>query len=141
MEKITKEQRSRVMASIRSNGTKIELLLGKAIWAKGHRYRKNDKSLPGTPDFTMKRYKLAIFCDGEFWHGKNWESKKLRIQNNRDFWISKIERNMTRDIRVNEELKAKGWTVVRFWEDDIRKHLDTAVNKIDETILLIKETA
>jgi DNA mismatch endonuclease (patch repair protein) len=135
MDKITKEQRSRVMASFRSNGTKIELLLGKALWAKGHRYRKNDKSLPGTPDFTLKRHKLAIFCDGEFWHGENWEQKKPRIQQNREFWIAKIERNMARDNRVNQSLAEMGWTVLRFWEYYIRKDLEGVVNIIDTTII------
>jgi len=140
MEKITKEQRSKVMASIKSNGTKIEVLLGKALWAKGHRYRKNDKSLPGTPDFTMKRYKLAIFCDGEFWHGKNWEWKKPRIQQNREFWIAKIERNMARDVRVNQSLAEMGWTVLRFWENDIRKDLEGVVCIIEETIISKQQT-
>jgi DNA mismatch endonuclease (patch repair protein) len=134
MERISKEQRSKIMSSIRSNNTQIEILLGKLLWAKGYRYRKNDKSLPGTPDFSLKRFKLALFCDGEFWHGKNWEQKKTRIQQNREFWIAKIERNIARDIRVNQELSDMGWTVLRFWEGDIKRDSESVVKLIIEAI-------
>ena len=79
MDKLTKTQRKMNMQAVKSKGSKIEVMLGKALWAKGLRYRKNDKSVFGKPDFTIKKYKIAVFCDSEFWHGKDWEIKKMRI--------------------------------------------------------------
>src|SRR5690606_35376578 len=96
----TKAQRSKNMKAIKSKGTKIEVLFGKALWAGSVRYRKNDKKVFGKPDFTVKKYKLAVFCDSEFWHGKDWETQKYRIKTNSEFWIKKIERNMERDRKV-----------------------------------------
>ena len=120
MDVLTKEQRRRNMQAIRSKDTKIESLLGKALWSAGHRYRKNDKLVLGKPDFTFKRYKLAVFCDSEFWHGKDWKNQQKRIKTNEKFWIIKIQNNIDRDKRVNRELKKQGWTVLRFWETDIK---------------------
>lgn len=71
MDKLTKEQRIKNMKAVKSKGSKIEIMLAKAMWGKGYRYRKNDKSVFGKPDFTLKKYKIAIFCDSEFWHGKD----------------------------------------------------------------------
>ena len=87
------------MRKIHSKDTSIELLLRKALWHKGYRYRKNYKALPGSPDIVLTKYKIAIFCDSEFFHGKNWEILKLRLEKgkNPDFWIKKIERNRNRD--------------------------------------------
>ena len=78
--------------------------------------------MPGKPDFCIKKYRLAIFVDGEFWHGRNWEQKRESLKGNRDFWIAKIERNIQRDLRVTQALEAAGWKVFRFWESDIKKH-------------------
>lgn len=92
MDKLTPEQRKKCMkASSKNKGTKPELLLAKYLWALGLRYRKNDRSIFGTPDLSFKRYKIAIFIDGEFWHGKDWDIRKYDIKSNKDFWISKIE--------------------------------------------------
>lgn len=118
------------MAAIKCKGTKPELLLAKAMWNVGLRYRKNDKTVYGHPDFVHKGKKLAIFCDGEMWHGKDWENRKNDFKSNRDFWIPKIVRNMERDREVNERLRADGWTVLRFWETDIRKHTDDCLKQI-----------
>lgn len=111
MDVLTKEQRSRNMKAIRSKNTKIEVILAKSLWAKGLRYRKNNKNVFGKPDFTFKKYKIAIFCDGEFFHGKDWETAKNRIKSNREFWLAKIAGNIKRDEVVNETLKKEGWTV------------------------------
>ena len=128
------QKRSEIMRSIKSKGTKIEVSLGKALWAKGLRYRKNSKYVYGKPDFSFKRLKVAVFCDSEFWHGKEWETKKLEIKSNKKFWYSKIERNIERDKEVNEELINNGWSVLRFWGEDIRKNLEKCANKVEEAV-------
>lgn len=137
---LTVEQRRKNMQRIRSKDTKIEMLLRKALWEKGYRYRKNYKALPGKPDIAITKYKIAIFCDGEFFHGKDWEVLKPRLEksNNSEFWIKKISRNRERDIEINQKLFFMGWTVIRFWGNDIKKHIDECVQVIEETIFEIK---
>lgn len=130
MDHLTKEQRHKNMAANRGKGTKLELLFGKLLWNAGVRYRKNDKSVFGKPDFVIKRYKIAIFCDGEFWHGRNWEIRKNDHKSNCEFWYSKIERNIERDEEVNAELHRQGWKVFRFWETEITKEPDKCLNRI-----------
>ena len=104
------------MQHIKANDTRIEVLLRKALWQKGFRYRKNYKELPGTPDIVLTQYKIAIFCDGEFFHGKDWEVLKPRLEksNNSEFWISKISKNREHDDVVNKKLLFMGWTVILF---------------------------
>lgn len=133
------EQRRKNMQAIKSKGTKVERNLGKALWEAGYRYRKNSKSVYGKPDFSYKKFKVAVFCDGEFWHGKDWDPQRCTIINNREYWISKIQRNINRDIKVNEELAKQGWTVLRFWEKDIKKNLAECVNQIAMNIELAKK--
>lgn len=123
------EQRSKNMAAIRSTATKSEVLLGKALWKEGLRYRKNNKTVFGKPDFTFKKYKIAIFVDSEFFHGKDFETKK-KPATNADFWEKKISRNIERDKEVNEYLKAHGWTVLRFWSNYVKKNLNECVAEI-----------
>jgi DNA mismatch endonuclease (patch repair protein) len=135
---MTHEQRHNIMSHIRSNNTSIEVLLRKALWHEGIRYRKNLKTLPGTPDIAITKYKIAIFCDGEFWHGKNWEAKKNSIKTNRDYWIPKIERNIMRDCKTEKKLGTMGWTVFRFWGDEINNNVNSCVDEIKETIYEIK---
>lgn len=122
MDNLTKEQRHKNMKNIRSKDTKIEVILRMALWNKGYRYRKNYKNLPENPDIVLTKYKIAIFCDGEFFHGKDWEvlKPKLEKSNNSDFWISKISRNRERDDEINKRLLFEGWTVIRFWGNDIK---------------------
>ena len=127
---LTKEQRYKNMSANKGKGTKLELLFGKLLWNAGVRYRKNDKTVFGKPDFVIRKMKIAIFCDGGFWHGRNWEERKNDHKINCDFWHSKIERNIRRDKEVNEQLKAQGWTVFRFWETEITKESDKCLNRI-----------
>ena|ERR1035437_4363889 len=134
MPKKSKEEVRRNMQAIRSKNTKIEIILGKSLWNKGYRYRKNDKSVFGKPDFTFKKYKIAIFCDSEFWHGKDWHLLKQRLTTNPDFWIHKIERNIERDNRVNKQLKSEGWTVIRLWDTEIKKQLEYCLQIIENAI-------
>lgn len=132
----SKEQTHKIMSGVRSKDTNIELKLRKAIWEKGYRYRKNVRSLPGTPDIVLTKYKIAVFCDSEFWHGKDWEVLKPRLENgsNPDFWVNKIEKNRLRDDKVNKQLLFLGWTVIRFWGIDILKKTDECIRVIEETI-------
>lgn len=124
------------MRKIHSKDTSIELLLRKALWHKGYRYRKNYKALPGSPDIVLTKYKIAIFCDSEFFHGKDWEILKLRLENgkNPDFGIKKIERNRNRDYENDKKLLFLGYTVLHFWGQDISKHTDECLQTIEETI-------
>ena len=133
---LTPEQRHKNMQHIRGKDTTIEVILRKALWARGYRYRKNYKRIPGSPDIVLTKYKIAIFCDGEFFHGKDWEILKPRLEksNNSEFWINKISRNRQRDDEVNKKLLFMGWTVIRFWGEDILHNTDECVKVIEETI-------
>ena len=136
MDNLTKEQRKRNMQNIKSKDTEIEVLLRKALWKKGYRFRKNYSKLPGKPDIAFTKYKIAIFCDGEFFHGKDWEILKPRLEksDNRQYWISKISRNRERDEDVNKQLLFQGWTVIRFWGKEIQNNTDQCVKVVEEAI-------
>ena len=127
---------SKNMSKIHSKDTSIELLLRKALWHKGYRYRKNYKVLPGSPDIVLTKYKIAIFCDSEFFHGKDRDSLKTRLEKgkNPEFWINKIERNRNRDYENDKELLFLGYTVIHFWGQDIIKHTDECIQAIEESI-------
>lgn len=140
MDRLTKEQRHRNMQNIKGKDTSIEIKLRKALWHKGYRYRKNVPTLPGKPDIALTKYKLAIFCDSEFFHGKDWEVLKPRLErgNNAAFWVNKISRNRERDDEVNKRLLFMGWTVIRFWGTEINKNVELCVKVIEETIFELK---
>lgn len=112
------------MSRVHLKGGTAEVLLAKSLWKKGIRYRKNYKELPGSPDIAITSKKIAIFVDGEFWHGKDWEQRKKRLSKNREYWIQKIEENMRRDKRDDELLREDGWIVLHFWEKDVLKNID-----------------
>lgn len=131
---LTPEQRRRNMQAIRSKDTTIELLLRKALWERGVRYRKNYKKLIGKPDIAITKYRIAAFCDSDYWHGYDWGNRNQRIKSNRDYWVPKIERNMKRDQEVTERLQHEGWIVLRFWEWQIRKKLSECVENILQAI-------
>ena len=124
------------MQHIRNRDTGIEMTLRKALWAKGIRYRKNYKKVPGKPDIALTKYKIAVFCDSEFFHGKDWDSLQVILSrgNNPDFWINKISRNIERDREVNAQLAELGWTVIRFWGKDIKKNLDECVKAVEDAV-------
>ena len=126
----TTPERSKIMSKIRGKNTKPELAFRKALWAAGYRYRIDYKKLIGKPDILLKKYKTAIFIDGEFWHGFNWKERKEKIKTNREFWIPKIERNIQRDNEVNNELQKLGYTVFRFWEKEVTKNLEESLEKV-----------
>lgn len=136
MDRLTKEQRHRNMSNIKNKDTKIEIVLRKALWDKGYRYRKNFKELPGKPDIVLTKYKIAIFCDSEYFHGKDWEQLKDQLEKckNSDFWINKIEKNIQRDEDINKQLNFLGWKVIRFWGKDIMKNTNECIRVIEEVI-------
>lgn len=133
MEK-TPEQIHYNMSRIRSKDTKIELILRKELWSRGIRYRKNVKTVEGKPDIAFIGKKVAVFCDSEFWHGYNWDERKNDLKKNKEFWIAKIERNMERDAEVNRILKEQGWTVLRFWGNQIKKNLSECADIIENAV-------
>ena len=125
---------SRRMANVSLKGGKAETMLAKALWTKGVRYRKNYKHLPGSPDIAITKLKIAIFVDGEFWHGENWPERKSKLRSNREYWIEKIEENIARDKRNDEKLIEQGWIPIHFWEKEVKKDLDSCVHKIIDMI-------
>lgn len=132
----TTSYRSNMMSKIRSTDGKAEVLMRKMLWHEGVRYRKNYKVLPGKPDIAITKYKIVIFIDGEFWHGFDWKNqKKIRIHRNREYWIPKIEKNMARDRKQEQELKKCGWIVIRFWEKhDFFKNPEKCLSVVMKTI-------
>lgn len=130
------EQRSKTMSHIKGKDTSIELALRKALWKKGYHYRKNYSKLPGKPDICLTKYKIAIFCDGEFFHGKDWEVRKTKVANgnNGEYWLKKIQENMKRDNEKDKELMFLGWTVIHFWGKDILKNTEECIKVIEEAI-------
>lgn len=125
---------SKRMSKIMLKGNRIETKLAKALWHKGYRYRLNYKELPGSPDIAITKYYIAIFVDGEFWHGKDFENKKGKLKNNKDYWIEKIEENINRDIRNDKRLKELGWIPIHFWSKEVNSNLDYCIQVIEEFI-------
>lgn len=136
MDNHTPEQRRKNMQAVKDKDSKIEIMLRKELWSRGLRYQKNSSKVYGKPDIVFIGKKVAVFCDSEFWHGFNWEMKKEEIKSHRDFWIPKIERNIQRDIEVNQKLQSEGWLVIRFWGKEIKKDAsacaDLVVKKLEE---------
>lgn len=132
--KKTKEQISYNMKRVRNKDSEIEIALRKELWMRGLRYQKNVTSIFGKPDLVFKGKKVAVFCDSEFWHGYNWEERKNDFKSHQEFWIPKIERNMQRDIEVTEELQKQGWTVLRFWGNEIKKNVSGCADIIEKTV-------
>lgn len=136
MDNLKPEQRRKNMKHIRSKDTEIERILRQALWKEGIRYRKNYNKLPGKPDIAITKYKIAIFCDGEFFHGKDWEQlqEKLKNSNNSEYWIKKIQRNIHRDYEVERAIRAQGWIVLRFWGKEIKRDVNMCVKAVKEAI-------
>lgn len=129
----TPEIRKR-MSKVRLKNGKAETVLAKRLWHEGYRYRRNYKKLPGSPDIALTTYRVAVFVDGEFWHGENWKERKAKLKYNREYWIEKIEENMARDKRVDGQLQEMGWTTVHFWEKQVLKHTDECLQAVLELL-------
>lgn len=132
--KKTQEQISFNMKRVRNKDSKIEILLRKELWSRGIRYRKNVTQIYGKPDIVFIGKKIAVFCDSEFWHGYNWEERKTDFKSHQEFWIPKIERNIERDREVTEKLEAEGWTVLRFWGNEIKKNTAHCADIIEKVV-------
>lgn len=130
----TTQEISKRMSKIKSKKNKVEVKLAKALWHRGYRYRLNYTELPGSPDIVLTKYEIAIFVDGEFWHGKDFEKRKNNIQNNKEYWIEKIEENIQRDKRNDLLLNQKGWITLHFWSRDVENHLEGCIQVIEEFI-------
>jgi DNA mismatch endonuclease (patch repair protein) len=133
----TKKKRSEIMSRIRGKNTKLESdflkKLSAVSHAKGYRYRKHYAKLPGKPDIAFPGRKIAVFIDGCFWHGCK---KHSRVPlSNVPYWSEKIGRNRARDVKNTKILKKEGWTVLRFWEHDVKKQPETAIKKILKTVI------
>ncbi len=131
----------KIMSAIKSKDTEPELLLRKAIWKLGLRYRVNDKKLPGKPDVVFSRARIVVFCDGDFWHGHNWAIRGLgsfeeELKSYSPFWREKIAGNVERDKRNNEILEKDGWLILRFWESEIREDADVCAKRVQEAYQL-----
>jgi len=132
--KKTQEQISYNMKQVKNKDSIIEVTLRKELWKRGLHYRKNVTTVFGKPDLVFTKQKIAVFCDSEFWHGYNWEKRKEDFKSNRDFWIPKIERNIQRDIEVNNTLQKQGWIVLRFWGNEIKKNVVGCADLIEKNI-------
>lgn len=126
---------SKRMSNVRLKKGKAETMLAKALWHHGYRYRLNYKALPGSPDIAITKNKVAVFVDGEFWHGYKWSDRKNKLKANREYWIEKIEENIARDRRNDEKLKELGWTVLHFWEKEVLKELESCLNTIEAAVI------
>ena len=131
------------MSSIPSKNTEPEMILRRALWQKKLRYRVHYKQLPGKPDVVFTKYRIAVFCDGDFWHGHNWAIRGLssleeELAGYSVFWRNKIEHNIVRDREVDRLLTEQGWTVIRLWESEIRNNLDDCVNRIADELIASK---
>lgn len=129
---------TKIMAAIKSTNTKPELVLGHLLWNNGYRYRKQFPII-GKPDFVLVKRKVAIFCDGDFWHGNNWKIRGLNsfereLETYSEFWQKKILTNVRRDKLVNEQLSSQGWIVLRFWESDIIHNPDMVINELNHRL-------
>lgn len=131
----TDETTSKRMAKVKLKGGEVERLLAKELWRRGYRYWLNYKKLPGSPDIAIKKHSIAIFVDGEFWHGYDWDNKKTSIKRNREYWIEKIEENINRDIRNDKELKRLGWRPMHFWSKEVLSDLEGCVRDIENEII------
>jgi DNA mismatch endonuclease (patch repair protein) len=114
---------SRAKRRNKARGTEAELALRRQLWAMGLRYRLHAADLPGKPDIVFRHQRLAVFVDGDFWHGRNWEERRRRLAegHNAGYWLAKIGYNRERDRRNKEQLEAAGWRVIRLWETDVKR--------------------
>lgn len=129
----------RIMSRVRAKDTKPEMMVRRRLWARGYRYRLHRGDLPGRPDLVFSSARVAVFVDGDLWHGNAWRVRELPslaslFPTNTDWWVSKIERNMERDREVTAALEGLGWTVARFWESDILADADRVVAEIAELL-------
>lgn len=132
---------SAAMRKVRSQDTTPERVLRKALWSRGLRYRLHYRHLPGSPDIVFPSARVAVFVDGDFWHGNQWKLRGLRSleeqferSDNAEYWIPKIKRNMVRDTDAKVRLEYEGWQVVRLWESDLKSHLGECADRVANAV-------
>lgn len=122
------------MSHVKTKRNSAEVMLAKSLWHRGYRYRLNYKTLPGSPDIALTKYRIAIFIDGEFWHGKDFEQRKTKLKNNKDYWIEKIQENIDRDLKNDKLLRQMDWYPMHFWSNDVIKYCNQCIDEIIYTI-------
>ena len=130
---LTPEQRRKTMQAIKGRNTSLELTVGSALHRRGLRFRRCVPDLPGKPDFVFRKAKVAVFVDGDFWHGWRFPTWEAKLS---DYWRQKIQRNRNRDRRNFQKLRRHGWTVLRFWGHQVEKDLAGVVQAIAERVAL-----
>lgn len=130
----TSPEISKRMAHVKTKKNSAEVMLAKSLWHRGYRYRLNYKALPGSPDVALTKYRIAIFIDGEFWHGKDFEQRKTKLKNNKDYWIEKIQENIDRDLRNDKLLRQMDWYPIHFWSNDVIKYCNQCIDEIIYTM-------
>lgn len=132
----TSPEISKRMSHVKTKRNSAEIMIAKSLWHRGYRYRLNYKALPGSPDIALAKYRIAIFIDGEFWHGKDFEQRKTKLKNNKDYWIEKIQENIDRDLKNDKLLRQMDWYSIHFWSNDVIKYCNQCV---EEVICLIDD--
>ena len=130
----TSPEISKRMSHVKTKRNSAEVMIAKSLWHRGYRYRLNYKTLPGSPDIALTKYRIAIFIDGEFWHGKDFEQRKTKLKNNKDYWIEKIQENIDRDLRNDKLLRQMDWYPIHFWSNDVIKYCNQCIDEIIYTI-------
>ena len=130
----TSPEISKRMSHVKTKRNYAEVMIAKSLWHRGYRYRLNYKALPGSPDIALTKYRIAIFIDGEFWHGKDFEQRKNKLKNNKDYWIEKIQENIDRDLRNDKLLRQMDWYPIHFWSNDVIKYCNQCIDEIIYTI-------
>ena len=131
---------SKRMSSVKLKRGRVETMLAKELWHRGYRYRLNYNKLPGSPDIALKKYNIAIFIDGEFWHGKDWDIRKESLKRNKEYWKEKIEENIARDNRIDIELRQLGWIALHYWSKQVLDSVEYCADEIEGIIAeIIKE--
>lgn len=132
----TSPEISKRMSHVKTKRNSAEIMIAKSLWHRGYRYRLNYKALPGSPDIALAKYRIAIFIAGEFWHGKDFEQRKTKLKNNKDYWIEKIQENIDRDLKNDKLLRQMDWYPIHFWSNDVIKYCNQCV---EEVICLIDD--
>lgn len=130
----TSPEISKRMSHVKTKRNSAEVMIAKSLWHRGYRYRLNHKALPGSPDIALTKYRIAIFIDGEFWHGKDFEQRKTKLKNNKDYWIEKIQENIDRDLKNDKLLRQMDWYPIHFWSNDVIKYCNQCIDEIIYTI-------
>jgi DNA mismatch endonuclease Vsr len=133
----TNREVSRIMSLVHSRNTHPEQILSRALRRAGIRFRRQSRNLPGKPDFVLKNVQVAVFVDGDFWHGRQWRLRGLgslaaQFKNcaNKEYWLRKVQTNINRDRRVNRQLRNAGWKVIRIWERDLIRRPDYCLRRV-----------